>query len=166
LRTALALLALIVLCTSAGAHGDAEHAAKPAAARSTTQHEWGVEGDPAKVTRTIVIEMSDRMRFSPDLLTVKLGETVRLRVSNGGAALHELVLGTPAELARHAELMKKHPGMEHDEPYMAHVPAGRRNDIVWTFNRAGRFMFGCLLPGHWEAGMQGHIEVRADASRP
>ncbi|TSE28345.1 hypothetical protein Tther_02140 [Tepidimonas thermarum] len=40
--------------------------------------------------------------------------------------MHEIVIGTPEELAAHAELMKKHPGMEHDEPHMAHVPPGRR----------------------------------------
>jgi uncharacterized cupredoxin-like copper-binding protein len=27
--------------------------------------------------------------------------------------------------------------MEHDEPYMAHVPPGKTGEIVWTFNRAG-----------------------------
>ena len=39
----------------------------------------------------------------------------------------------------HAEMMAKHPGMEHDEPYMAHVDPGKKGDIVWTFNRAGTF---------------------------
>jgi hypothetical protein len=35
--------------------------------------------------------------------------------------MHEIVIGTREELQAHAELMKKHPNMEHDEPYMAHV---------------------------------------------
>jgi len=39
------------------------------------------------------------------------------------------------------------------------VAAGRQGDIVWTFNRAGTFHFGCLIPGHWEAGMRGLIHV-------
>ena len=57
--------------------------------------------------------------------------------------------------------MKKHPGMEHDEPYMAHVASGRTGELVWTFNRAGEFEFACLIPGHFEAGMIGRIAVVA-----
>jgi uncharacterized cupredoxin-like copper-binding protein len=70
------------------------------------------------------------------------------------------VIGTPEELKAHAELMKKHPNMEHDEPYMAHVDPGQRGEIVWTFNRPGTFEFACLIPGHFEAGMKGTITVR------
>lgn len=35
--------------------------------------------------------------------------------------MHEMVIGTTEELKAHADMMKKHPGMEHDEPYMAHI---------------------------------------------
>ena len=56
--------------------------------------------------------------------------------------------------------MRRHPGMEHDEPYMSHVPAGKSAEMIWTFNRAGDFDFACLVPGHYEAGMVGKIIVR------
>jgi uncharacterized cupredoxin-like copper-binding protein len=36
-------------------------------------------------------------------------------------------------------------------------------DIIWNFNRAGQFDFACLLPGHYEAGMVGKINVIAGA---
>ena len=49
--------------------------------------------------------------------------------------------------------------MEHDEPYMAHVPPGQTGEIVWTFNRAGRFEFACLIAGHYQDGMKGVITV-------
>jgi uncharacterized cupredoxin-like copper-binding protein len=55
--------------------------------------------------------------------------------------------------------MKKHPGMEHDEPYMAHVQPGRKAEIVWRFTEAGEFHYGCLIPGHFEAGMVGKVRV-------
>ena len=119
----------------------------------------GKAGDPKKVSRTIEVVMNDRMRFLPDKVTVKPGETIRFVVRNSGRLLHELVIGTPEELRAHAELMKKHPGMEHDEPYMAHVAAGRRGELVWHFNRPGTFQFACLLPGHFEAGMVGTLVV-------
>ena len=51
--------------------------------------------------------------------------------------------------------------MEHDEPWMAHVAAGGKSEIVWTFNRAGEFEFACLIAGHYEAGMVGRIVVSA-----
>jgi uncharacterized cupredoxin-like copper-binding protein len=73
------------------------------------------------------------------------------------------VIGTKQELDTHAEMMKKHPNMEHDEPYMAHVSPGKSADIIWNFNRAGQFDFACLLPGHYEAGMVGKINVIAGA---
>ena len=113
-----------------------------------------------KTTRTIEIRMTDNMRFAPKAIQVKLGETVRLVAVNAGKVLHELVIGTPQELKAHAEMMKKHPGMEHDEPYMAHVNPGQKGTIVWTFNRAGSFEFACLIPGHFEAGMIGRITVK------
>jgi len=57
--------------------------------------------------------------------------------------------------------MLKHPTMEHDEPYMAHVRPGNTGEIVWTFNRAGEFDFACLMAGHYQAGMVGKIQVAA-----
>jgi uncharacterized cupredoxin-like copper-binding protein len=103
--------------------------------------------------------MSDRMRFTPANMTVKQGETVRFRVKNNGKVLHEMVLGTMAQLKEHADLMKKHPGMEHDEPYMAHVAPGKTQTLVWQFTKHGEFYYGCLVPGHFEAGMLGKVVV-------
>jgi uncharacterized cupredoxin-like copper-binding protein len=73
--------------------------------------------------------------------------------------MHEMVIGTRAALEAHAELMRKHPGMEHGEPYMAHVAPGRMETLAWIFDKPGTFMYGCLVPGHWEAGMRGTIVV-------
>lgn len=123
------------------------------------QKPWGIAGTPAQATRTITIRMLDTMRFSPNHVTVREGETVKLVVTNAGQVLHELVIGTPDELAAHAAMMQKHPGMVHDEPYMAHVDPGKRGQLVWTFNRPGSFEFACLVPGHFEAGMKGQITV-------
>lgn len=64
-------------------------------------------------------------------------------------------------LKEHAELMLEHPGMEHDEPYMAHVGPGKTERMVWQFTKPGEFYYGCLVPGHFEAGMIGKIVVSA-----
>ena len=98
------------------------------------QKDWGIAGDTKSVRRTITLRMSDDMRFSPRHIEVQEGDTVRLRAENNGKMLHEMVLGTQAELEQHAQMMQKFPGMEHDAPYMAHVRAGQRGDIVWQVN--------------------------------
>jgi uncharacterized cupredoxin-like copper-binding protein len=56
-------------------------------------------------------------------------------------------------------MMARFPNMAHDEPYMVHVDAGKRGEIVWHFNRAGSFEFACLIAGHYEAGMRGTVTV-------
>lgn len=136
-------------------------------ASAATQTAFGIEGDSAKVSRTVTIEMSDDMRFSPATLDVKLGETVRFVVVNKGAMAHELVLGTKQEIDRHAQMMKRmQAGGPHDHhhvhaaPSMVHLDAGKSGEILWRFNRAGTFEYACLVPGHYEAGMKGRVTVR------
>jgi len=140
------------------AHGEKTSSNAPVVKEQT---DWGIAGDAASVVRTIDVSMGDDMRFKPAQLVIKEGETIRFVVRNTGALLHEFVIGTKAENTKHAELMLKFPGMEHDEPYMAHVDAGKTGEIVWTFNRAGEFEFACLIAGHFQAGMVGTITVAA-----
>ena len=149
------------------AHGDG-HAAKTGATKKE-QKDWGIAADAGvggAAVRRVVFTMSDAMRFTPDTLNVALGETLRIVVRNEGKLLHEFVLGTKKELDAHAALMLKFPDMEHDEPWMAHVPPGKTAEIVWTFNRAGQFDFACLIAGHYQAGMVGRIKVAAASSAP
>jgi uncharacterized cupredoxin-like copper-binding protein len=70
-----------------------------------------------------------------------------------------MVIGTKENLEKHAEAMRKHPGMKHDAPYIAHVAPGKTGTIVWQFTKAGEFQYACLVPGHFEAGMVGRIRV-------
>lgn len=156
-----AALAMLT-ATASFAHGDGNHGAKPHKyeASEVADTSFGRQGDPKKVVRTITVEMTDSMRFIPAVLTVKRGETVRLNVINKGQVLHEFVLGTPEEIKKHWDAMKKHPGMEHDEPQMVHVQPGKQGEVVWQFTKAGEFRFGCLLPGHFEAGMVGKVVVQ------
>jgi len=149
-----------LLSVPALAHDSSAHAQSHGKGLSSDEHAFGREGDPKKVSRTIKVDMSDKMRFSPSALQVKRGETIRFEVANSGKTMHEMVLGTMQQLKEHAELMRKHPGMEHDEPYMAHVQPGKKETIVWQFTTTGEFYYGCLLPGHFEAGMIGSIRVR------
>lgn len=138
---------------SHGAHAQGSSAAQHAA---TT----GQPGELAQVSRTIDVEMSDTMRFSPDHVQVKRGETIRFVVRNNGKVKHEMVLGSPAELKKHAALMRKFPEMEHADPNQLAVEPGQTGQLVWRFTRSGKFDFACLQPGHFEAGMVGKVAVK------
>jgi uncharacterized cupredoxin-like copper-binding protein len=154
----LLLSALFAFSLPAFAHGEATHA-KAASAVKKEQKAWGIAGETKSAKRTVTITMLDTMRFSPDKISVKQGETINIIIKNKGAMLHEFVIGTQKELEEHAALMVKFPTMDHDEPYMAHVPAGKTGKIVWQFNKAGAFDFACLIAGHYSAGMVGKIIV-------
>ena len=159
LARAVLLAALPLTANLATAHGDSH---KPKAAQvKKEQKPWGIAGEARAVTRTIEIGMSDTMRFTPDRIEVRQGETIRFVHRNGGKLEHEFVLGTKPDLDEHAALMAKFPTMEHDEPYMAHVAPGKTSEIVWTFNRSGDFDFACLMAGHYQAGMVGKVKVAA-----
>lgn len=151
------VLALAVFAApSAWGHGEQS---KPVDYSKAEEHAFGRAADPKKARRTVRVDMTDQMRFHPAELTVKRGEIVRFVVANKGQVLHEMVLGTMDELKKHAELMRRFPDMEHDEPHMAHVAPGKSGEMGWQFTRAGEFYYGCLIPGHFDAGMMGKVKV-------
>ena len=157
------LAALLAVSTGIQAHGNEDHA-KKSGPMKLEQKAWGIAAEAKAARRVIEIKMLDTMRFSPDKIEVRQGDTVKFVIKNEGQMLHEFVLGTKKELDDHAALMAKFPNMEHDEPYMAHVPAGKTGEITWTFNRAGDFDFACLIAGHYQAGMVGRVKVLAAKS--
>lgn len=183
LMAAIVAASLISPAPAALGHGDSGHgkprAVEPSKAEQTP---FGRAGNPRRVDRTVHIEMEDTMHFyavasaqrrhvadvrpgmaprgmSGDVV-VKMGETMRFIVRNDGKVMHEMVIGRMQDLKEHAELMRRFPGMEHDEPYMAHVAPGKKGEIVWQFTQAGEFHYACLIPGHMEAGMVAKITVR------
>jgi uncharacterized cupredoxin-like copper-binding protein/Cu/Ag efflux protein CusF len=119
----------------------------------------GKPGKAAKVQRSITVDMLDSMRFVPESITVKQGETVKFTVKNAGKVKHEMVLGTEKELLAHYEVMKKHPEMEHDDPNQITLAPGKTGTIIWQFTQAGTVHFACLQPGHYDAGMKGAVSV-------
>lgn len=121
----------------------------------------GQPGKPNQVTRTIQVDMSDRMRFTPSSLTAKQGETIRFVVKNSGQLKHELVLGTEKDLKDHYEVMKKFPEMEHADDNMVSLAPGMSGEIIWQFTQSGKVHFACLHAGHYDAGMKGAISVKA-----
>ena len=160
-RRMLLTSAVIAFAASAGSSW-----AAPGAPGHTHDHEnfsAGEPGDAKKPARIVLITMQDsdgKMVFIPDRVEVKKGEQIKFMIRNSGVLEHEFVLATTAENLKHAELMRKFPDMEHDDPNAIRIAPGKSAQIVWKFNKAGEFEFSCLIPGHRESGMIGHVAVK------
>ena len=140
LMTTAFAIALTGPAFAAGSHSgghDDDHADKHAEMMAV-----GKPGTAADVTRTIAVTMRETedgdMIFEPDSFAFEQGETIRFEVTNKGELEHEFVIDNAEGNAKHKEMMAKM-DMEHDDP----------NSV--------------LIPGHYESGMYGPIEVSAKA---
>jgi len=156
-QTLAKVMALMAIALSSSAFAGGNHAGGHG--HDDEETAIGKPGVAARVNRTITIEMNDSMRYTPADVQVKQGETVRFVVKNVGKVKHELSLGTQQELMEHLEQMKRFPDMEHDEPSKVTLAPGKQGEIIWQFTKAGTVNFACLMPGHYEAGMKGAVEV-------
>ena len=105
----------------------------------------------------------------PPVVDLVPGETIILRLVNGGTEIHEAVIGGPevqaAWEAAEAAVADAPPG---PTPSVSVPPdlaglrvvarSGERVDATWTVppdgpDTPGGFMVGCHIPGHFAAGM-------------
>lgn len=167
LRTPL-LLAGCLLALSVDAMADASHT-----------YAFGHTAAATEATRTVEVTLQD-ISFSPKSLDVKAGETVRFVLVNKGQLLHEFNLGDAAMHAEHQKEMLQmqasgmltatgmgkmdhaamgHGPMKHDDPNSVLVEPGKTAELTWTFTKATGLEFACNLPGHYQAGMVGKLNV-------
>jgi uncharacterized cupredoxin-like copper-binding protein len=119
----------------------------------------GEPGDPKTTSRTIEVKMSE-MAYTPPSIEVERGEQIRFVIRNVGEDDHEFLLATTEENLNHADDMKKHPHMEHDDPNAVRLKPNKSAEIVWKFTKSGTFEYSCLIPGHRESGMIGKVTVK------
>lgn len=113
---------------------------------------------PGDVTVEIGIEYS---QFLPERLTVTEGTRVRFLVVNGDPIHHEFITGGRDVHLRHANGTEaEHPS----RPGEVSVEPNGRAMTTFTFDQPGVYEFACHLPGHYEYGMRGEIEVVASSS--
>src|SRR3954468_5810296 len=105
-RTITGAVAALLCCVAAGtsAHGP------ETAAHDGPSHEMaaGMRVPVGPHLRVIAIDMDDTLRYRPSRVWVHRGEAVRIVATNHGKALHEIVIGTRAELEAHARAMREH----------------------------------------------------------
>ena len=123
------------------------------------QQDFGIAGHPKRLDRTVIVELRDEKRFSPNALRVKQGDTIRFVLRNTDRVRHEWALGTEASLQQQAQARRAAQAALPEAVHMLHVDPGQTEEVVWQFNRAGSFRFASLAPGQMEAGMVGTVTV-------
>jgi uncharacterized cupredoxin-like copper-binding protein len=136
---------------------------RSALAHDASHFSAGQPGDPKKPSRTVKVTMLEegkKMLFQPNQIEVRRGEQIRFVISNDGTWDHEFMLATAKENRKHADVMKKFPDMEHDDPNGKRLSPFGTAEILWKFTKRGEFEYACLIPGHLEAGMFGKVVVK------
>jgi uncharacterized cupredoxin-like copper-binding protein len=125
---------------------------------------FGEPGNPKHKSRVVTIVMNEtadgKMSFSPNTLTIKLGEQIHFVVQNKGKLPHDFFMGPEGAVDEHADEVKKDPNTDIDDPNWIRVKPGAKGDLYWHFTVAGDLDYASLVPGEIEAGMHGSITVK------
>lgn len=79
------------------------------------------------------------MMFVPMRFEIKKGDQIKIWLRNNGEIEHEFVIASTADNLKHAEEMKKHPEMAHEEPNGRQLAPKKTSEMVWKFTKAGEF---------------------------
>lgn len=115
-------------------------------------------GDGDRVVR-ISIEHS---AFSTGTINVEEGESVTFEIENNDPIDHEFLVGDRRMQRVHERGTESEHG---DRPTEVSVPAGKTVTTTIEFGAgselplADPLIYGCHLPGHYDYGMKGFIEV-------
>lgn len=172
IAAAAASVAVLAFTGASFAAGSGDHGHGPSADIGTPG------GSPS---RTVNVTMFDNY-YEPESISVAHGETVKFVVRNAGEFVHEFNINTPAEHASHGPHMQmmfdmgmieidkiNHAAMaatkgtdhdmSHDEPNSVLMEPGETREIVWTFNTNNDLEFACNIPGHYDSGMAGAVNI-------
>ncbi len=131
-------------------------------ATSRMRFSFGESGHMSRTVRTIKIQALDTMRFSPSIVHVEPGQTIRFVVTDTGRLDHEFVIGDAKEQQAHEQVMKEHPNMTMHDPNGITLKPGQTRSILWHFPDHPMVLeYACHEPGHFAAGMIGKIVVES-----
>ncbi len=109
---------------------------------------------PDDGAQAIEVSRLDSLRIEPERITVAAGTPVRFVVTNAGALEHDFFIGSDREQLQR-ERGEGEPGPDR---YVA-VPPGQTVTLLYTFPKAGKTIAGCVVPGHYTAGMKATIII-------
>jgi len=99
--------------------------------------------------RVVQIVATAQLRFVPDAVLVKQGETVTFQVTTMGPIVHEFMVGPAGDVAADKA----------GTPEIADIGMMQTRTLTYTFDGPGPYAFACHATGHYEAGMSGTIAV-------
>ncbi len=113
--------------------------------------------DPALGPGDVTVELHvEHSLFEQTEIRVVEGTRLRFVLDNDDPINHELIVGGPDVHARHAlGTEARHPSI----PGEVSVGPNEVGVTTLRFDKPGTFEFACHLPGHYEHGMHGVVEV-------
>lgn len=109
---------------------------------------------PDDGAQVVEVSLLDSMQIKPAKITVKAGTPVRFVITNDGALEHDFFIGSDRE-QRQRESGEGEPGPDR---YVA-VPPGETKTLLYVFPSPGKTIIGCVVPGHYSAGMKANVTI-------
>jgi uncharacterized cupredoxin-like copper-binding protein len=94
--------------------------------------------------RSVEIVMTE-MRFSPNRIDARAGQSVRLTIVNRGSQRHDLAFPSI--------------GMPNLRGVETLTMPGQSSRLTLSFDTPGTYLFQCTIPGHAASGMTGAVFV-------
>ena len=149
---------------------------------SASMNSIGEKGDPKNIDRVVNIKMYDNY-YEPNFVKIKKGETIKFIVENLGDLVHEYNIGTKemhikhqpemAKLVEHEILLadkidhekmkkmaKKDHSLGHSHSNSVLLEPNETGEIIWKFTKDISLEMACNMPGHYETGMVGKINIK------
>ncbi|UVE16185.1 plastocyanin/azurin family copper-binding protein [Pseudomonas sp. LS44] len=87
------------------------------------------------------------------LMMQQMGMLTPTGMKHDMGAMDHSQMGHDMGSADHAAMIK------HDDANSVLVEPGKTAELTWTFSQATGLEFACNIPGHYQAGMVGNIEI-------
>jgi uncharacterized cupredoxin-like copper-binding protein len=110
--------------------------------------------DPPAASREVRIAATAELRFSPDRVTARPGETVAFVIENTSQVGHEFAIGDAEFQARHGT--GGHAGHDAAGGKSVEVGPGKTARLVFTMPQEAP-VFACHVDDHDAAGMTGRV---------
>lgn len=134
--------------------------------------EMPMDDHPEAGPERVIHVHAENVKFEPNTIRVKRGETIRVVLDNHDAFLHDYTTDeaefivhsvTGAEHTEHESVM---PEGDHEmgeqvslQPLHVAAEGNEHTDLVFQATEPGEFEFYCSVAGHKEVGMVGTIVV-------
>jgi len=126
------------------------------------------DGPASESGDEVVIHVhAEKTRFDPEVISVAVGQKVRLTLDNHDPILHDYTTDDPefvvyasegAEHGGHADATRVD-GQVSLRPLHVAADAEQHADLLFEATEAGEYVFYCSVTGHQEGGMVGTIVV-------